>query len=137
MTRIGVETWRVYSSAVVSVATGSVRRIVQSMLAICFAVTTAIGCHADHPSRSEAPLPVEVTALEYAADSSSTTFSANFHPYAGVNAAFRVAGYVDSIPQIRGADGRMPSLHGGDSIRRGEVLARIRSEEYLHRVRQS
>jgi multidrug efflux system membrane fusion protein len=37
---------------------------------------------------------------------------------------------VDRITQVRGADGRMRTLQDGDPVRRGDVLARLRQDEF-------
>jgi len=51
--------------------------------------------------------------------------------------AFRIPGYVISLKQVRGQDGRMRDIAEGDRVSRGAVLVRIRSSEYEDKVRQA
>ena len=64
-------------------------------------------------------------------------FSGVLEPYRRVDLAFRVGGYVESVRQERGSDGRMRALEPGDAVRRGELLATIRPTDYRARVEQS
>jgi RND family efflux transporter MFP subunit len=50
---------------------------------------------------------------------------------------FRIPGYVVSLKQVRGQDGRMRDIAEGDRVSRGTVLVRIRSAEYQDKVRQA
>jgi len=54
-----------------------------------------------------------------------------------VDVAFKVAGYIESILQVRGADGRQRNVQDGDFVRRGTVLARVRDREYRDAVAQA
>jgi len=47
-----------------------------------------------------------------------------------VDVAFRVSGVVDQVTQVRGADGRTRNLQDGDLVHRGDVLARLRQDEF-------
>ena len=64
-------------------------------------------------------------------------FSAVVAPDSQVPLAFRIPGYVISLKQVRGQDGRMRDLAEGDRVSRGTVLVRIRSSEYEDKVRQA
>lgn len=55
-------------------------------------------------------------------------------PASQVNLVFKSPGLVDSICQVRGADGRMRDIQAGDWVRRGTILARVRPAEYEQNV---
>jgi len=80
--------------------------------------------------------PVKVQAVEVAAATPPLRYSATIQPDREVTLAFKVNGYVDLIPQRKGADGRMRPLQAGDAIRAGEVLARVREADYREKVNQ-
>jgi RND family efflux transporter MFP subunit len=80
--------------------------------------------------------PVKVQSVEAAAAAPPLRYSATIQPDREVALAFKVSGYVDFIPQRRGADGRMRPLQAGDAIRAGETLARVREADYRERVNQ-
>ena len=86
---------------------------------------------ADAPAR-----PVKVQAVEVAPAMPPLRYSATIQPDREVALAFKVSGYVDFLPQRRGADGRMRPLQAGDAIRAGETLARVREADYRERVNQ-
>jgi RND family efflux transporter MFP subunit len=69
--------------------------------------------------------------------SSGLRFSAVVTPDMEVPLAFRVPGYVISVKQARGQDGRMREIAEGDHIGRGSVLVRIRASEYQDKVHQA
>src|SRR5208282_5811663 len=58
-------------------------------------------------------------------------------PDSEVPLAFRIPGYVISLKQVRGQDGRMRDLAEGDRVSRGATLVRIRSSEYEDKVHQA
>ncbi len=87
------------------------------------------GCRHEKPAES-APLPVTVTRVAGTSGSGGSRYSASLTPDVEVDAAFKVSGYVEQILQLKGADGRLRNLQDGDFVRRGTVLARIRSREY-------
>jgi RND family efflux transporter MFP subunit len=58
-------------------------------------------------------------------------------PDSQVLLGFRIPGYVVSLAQVRGQDGRMRDIAEGDAIRQGTVLVRIRAAEYRDKVHQA
>ncbi len=64
-------------------------------------------------------------------------YSANIVPYAQVDLAFKSGGYVETIRQVKGADGRTRDLQQGDRVSRGMVLAQVRQEDYVIKVEQA
>lgn len=84
------------------------------------------------------PQAVQTRRVELApAGGGTPRFSALVMPDSEVPLTFRVPGYVVSLDQVRGADGRLRAVAEGDRVRRGETLVRIRSAEYQDRVRQA
>ena len=64
-------------------------------------------------------------------------YSASIDPFSTVNLAFKSAGIVDSICQVRGADGRMRAIQAGDKVEKDTELARVRTLDYQQHVDQA
>jgi RND family efflux transporter MFP subunit len=64
-------------------------------------------------------------------------YSASLIPYAQVDLAFRTAGYVTEVKQIRSADGRTRDIGTGDYAAKGSVLARLRPQDLKNQVDES
>jgi multidrug efflux system membrane fusion protein len=79
---------------------------------------------------------VTVTEVQEYSGPEGVTYSASIVPYDQVNLAFKSAGYVTSILQRKGVDGRERNLQQGDWVKKGEVLARVRESDYQHAVEQ-
>ncbi|HKT51358.1 MAG TPA: efflux RND transporter periplasmic adaptor subunit [Candidatus Angelobacter sp.] len=75
--------------------------------------------------------PVRVSKVETISIGNATRYSANIVPNAQVDLAFKSGGYVESIRQVRGVDGRMRNLDTGDWVTRGTVLAVVRQKDYM------
>jgi multidrug efflux system membrane fusion protein len=97
-----------------------------------------VGCHSSKPIQ-QAPQAVQAQQVDHsaAATGDGLRFSAVVTPDAQVPVSFRIPGYVVSLHQVRGQDGRMRDLAEGDRVSRGAVLVRIRSSEYQDKVRQA
>ncbi len=96
------------------------------------------GCAANKPLQ-QAPQAVEARQIELQASpgTGGLRFSAVVEPDSQTPLAFRIPGYVVSLKQVRGEDGRMRDIAEGDRVGRGTVLARIRSTEYQDKVHQA
>jgi RND family efflux transporter MFP subunit len=81
--------------------------------------------------------PVRVAQVQNISTGSETRYSANIVPNAQVDLAFKSGGYVVSIRQVRGADGRMRNVDTGDWVSRGTVLAVVRQQDYTDRREQA
>lgn len=88
-------------------------------------------------SEPRALTPVRIAQVETISTGSETRYSANIVPNAQVDLAFKSGGYVESIRQVRGADGRMRNVDTGDWIRRGTVLAVVRQKDYANQREQA
>jgi multidrug efflux system membrane fusion protein len=64
----------------------------------------------------------------------ATRYSGAIKADASVDVAFRVSGVVDDISRVRGADGRIRVLQDGDLVRKGQILSRLRQNEYRDQV---
>jgi multidrug efflux system membrane fusion protein len=64
-------------------------------------------------------------------------YSATIVPIAQVDLAFKSAGLIERIHQVRGADGRMRDVQAGDRVASGAELALVRTTDYQQRVDQA
>ncbi len=80
------------------------------------------------------PLPVTVSVAGATVGASEARYGGAIKADASVDVAFRMSGVVDHVTQVRGADGRMRTLQDGDRVRRGDVLARLRQNEFRDQV---
>jgi RND family efflux transporter MFP subunit len=94
------------------------------------------GCESAHKAPEKPPIPVTVTEVEEYSGPEGMTYSASIVPYDQVNVAFKSAGYVTTILQRKGVDGRERNLQQGDWVKKGEVMARVRESDYQHAVEQ-
>ena len=78
--------------------------------------------------------PVEVTAVHVYSGSEGVAYSANIVPYSQVVLSFKSGGYIESILQIKGADGRMRNVQNGDWVEQGALLARVRTADYENQL---
>jgi RND family efflux transporter MFP subunit len=99
------------------------------------AALPALAACGDAPPPPVPPLPVTVTTVGGTSDGQGETrYSGSIRADESVDVAFRMSGVVDGISQRRGADGRVRALQDGDVVRRGEVLARLRQNEFQDQV---
>ena len=104
------------------------------MLAAIFAL---LGCGQKKPIE-QPPQGVQAQSVAYKASSAAgLRFSAVVMPDMEVPLSFRVPGYVVSLKQVRGEDGRMRDIAEGDHVGRGTVLVQIRTTEYQEKVHQA
>jgi len=96
------------------------------------------GCSSKKPIE-QPPQGVQAQAIDRHANvnADGLRFSAVVAPDSEVPLGFRIPGYVVSLKQVRGQDGRMRDIAEGDRVSRGTVLVRIRSAEYEDKVRQA
>ena len=111
---------------------------VKTIIAILISMLTMTSCSSR--VRIEQP-PQAVQAQRIGSQSSASAgglrFSAVVTPDSQVPLAFRIPGYVISLKQVRGQDGRMRDIAEGDRVSAGAVLAQIRSTEYQDKVHQN
>ncbi len=83
------------------------------------------------------PMPVRVATVQAYEAVNDIRYSASIIPDTQVDLAFKSGGYVDSIRQVKGADGRMRDLQQGDKVSAGTVLATVRQDDYVVKVNQA
>ena len=110
-------------------------RITAVVIAAAYAISQT-GCTRAE-SEPRALTPVRTAEVQTISTGSETRYSANIVPNAQVDLAFKSGGYVVSIRQVRGADGRMRSVDTGDWVTRGTVLAVVRQQDYTDRREQA
>ena len=110
----------------------------RTTLAIFSLMLVTVGCGSNKPL-NQPPQGVQAQAIEKQAGFSADglRFSAVVTPDSEVPLAFRIPGYVISLKQVRGQDGRMRDIAEGDRVSQGAVLVRIRSSEYEDKVHQA
>ena len=111
---------------------------VRTTIAIFLLLLVMVGCASNKPL-NQPPQGVQAQAIAKQAGltGDALRFSAVVMPDSQVPLAFRIPGYVISLKQVRGQDGRMRDVAEGDRVSRGAVLVRIRSSEYQDKVRQA
>lgn len=111
---------------------------VKTTIAVLSLVLVISGCSSKKPI-TQPPQGVQAQVIDGQSGAGDTglRFSAIVQPDSEVPLAFRIPGYVISLKQVRGQDGRMRDVAEGDRVSRGAVLVRIRSSEYEDKVRQA
>ncbi len=111
-------------------------RTIAGWTAAALAVALVSGCSRNaNPER--AATPVRTVVVETIESAAPIRYSANIAPFTQVELAFKSGGIVQSLRQVKGADGRMRSVQEGDWVAKGTVLASVRAEEYRERVNQA
>ena len=101
-------------------------RLVFVLLVVSIAI---IGCnHKDTAPPDSIPVTVQSVALANGA--ASGAYSANIIADTQVDVAFKVNGYVQSILQVKGADGKARNVQAGDAVTAGAVLAVVKDDTY-------
>jgi RND family efflux transporter MFP subunit len=95
------------------------------------------GCNHQTSVPEKTVTPVRLSAVESFTPGQGERYSASILPNRQVNLAFRVNGFVDSLYQVRGADGRVRTVDMGDVVKAGTVLAQVRVKDYELQVSQT
>jgi RND family efflux transporter MFP subunit len=102
----------------------------KQQLALLLLLAPLASCSREAAALEQTVTPVRVAAVEMFEPVTTERYSASILPGRQVIMAFRVAGYIQELKQIRGADGRARTLEPGDIVAAGTVLARLREEDY-------
>lgn len=94
-------------------------------------------CNRQSSTLEKSPTPVHLSAVELYTPTQGQRYSASILPNRQVNLAFRVNGFVESIHQVHGADGRMHTVDIGEVVEAGTTLAQVRSKDYELQVSQA
>jgi multidrug efflux system membrane fusion protein len=104
-------------------------------LAVLAIAIAAAGCHGNGPGA--VPQAVRADLVQEVRPDTAERYSASFVPWTQVDLAFKSPGLVDSILQVRGADGRMRDAEAGDKVTEGTKLAVVRQLDYQQRLDQA
>lgn len=107
-----------------------------SILAVVAAASLAGACTKVEGVESKPARPVKAQPVTVAAAASGIRYSATIEAFQEVPLAFKASGYVDSLIQRKGADGRQRAAQAGDQVSRGTVLARVHEADYQEKVNQ-
>jgi len=95
----------------------------------------ALGGCADAAPPATPPLPVTIATVGGSALAlDEVRYAGSIRADRSVDVAFRVSGVVETVTQVRGADGRLRNLQDGDLVRRGATLAALRPNEFRDQV---
>ncbi len=106
-------------------------------LVFLFPILFLASCNRQTRALEKTATPVRLSAVELYTPSQGQRYSASILPNRQVNLAFRTSGFVESIYQVRGADGRTRSVDIGDVVKEGTILAHVRVKDYELQVSQA
>lgn len=93
-------------------------------------------CKAQPSTKPASLRTVRVRAPEPSTCSASPRFSGNVEPLVRVDLAFKRGGYVEALEQVR-SGGSTRAVDQGDVVKKGAVLASLRSADYRVKVEQA
>ena len=96
------------------------------LLSACIAI---FGCGHKEAAAPES-IPVTVQTVGTASGTVGGAYSANIVAETQVDVAFKVNGYVQSILQVKAADGKPRNVQAGDAVTAGAVLAVVKDDTY-------
>jgi len=99
-------------------------------------VSLTAGCRTEKAQEKQLT-PVRVAPVQTYDATNGVRYSATISPYTQVALAFKSGGYVQSVLQVKGADGRMRDVNQGDWVTAGTVLATVRQTDYLNTLSQA
>jgi len=109
------------------------RGIRTAVLTLPAAILLLAGC-----TKQSVPQPAVQTVTAGVAEQIqpdvSERYSASIEPFAEVDLAFKSAGIIEQIYQVRGADSRMRDVEAGDRVSRDTQLAQVRPLDYQDRL---
>jgi RND family efflux transporter MFP subunit len=86
---------------------------------------------------SRTALPVRTALVQNVAVGNAARYSASIVPYSQVDLAFQSSGYVDSVRQVKSANGGVRNIDQGDWVRKGTVLATVEQQNYQDKLAQA
>ena len=106
-----------------------------AVVAVTLATAVALGgCREEKKPAEAPPTPVTVATATTYSGVEGVNYSASIVPYQQLPVSFKSAGYVTSILQRKGVDGRIRNLQMGDMVKKGTVLATVRQSDYQQAV---
>jgi RND family efflux transporter MFP subunit len=107
------------------------------VLVLCAALMPLAACEKVQGETAASSTAVRVQKVDVVPSAPSLRYAATIEADRIVNVAFQASGYVETIPQRRGADGTARPIQAGDPVDQGTVLARVRDADYRARVAQA
>jgi RND family efflux transporter MFP subunit len=107
------------------------------MASTLMAANVLLGCHARPQPGPHTLTAVKVRAVESSSAAAAARYAADITPASRVDLAFKASGYVDSVARVQGMDGKLRLLQEGDRVTRGMELARLRKDDYLHKLSEA
>jgi RND family efflux transporter MFP subunit len=109
-------------------------RVVFGASALVCVAGALLGCGQPAKSAEKQPIPVKVQEVEARAGSGVARYSGSLEPNRKVEPSFRVGGYVEALGQVAGERGKR-ALDKGDFVTKGSLLARVRSSDYVQKLK--
>jgi multidrug efflux system membrane fusion protein len=103
---------------------------------VAMSVVMLAACHPAKPPEA-ALQTVRAGAVQEIRPDAPEKYSATIVAAAQVDLAFKSAGLIQRIHQVRGADGRVHDAEAGDRVEEGTELALVRTVDYEQKVRQA
>jgi len=91
-------------------------------------------CGSGSAEGGKRPVPVKVRGVDKNVAGADTRYSGTLEPASRVDMSFRVSGYVETLGESQTSDGKKRQLEKGDWVKKGAVLARVRSSDYSQRL---
>jgi RND family efflux transporter MFP subunit len=110
-------------------------RVVSGILMVA-ALALLSACGAKPPAAAVVT-PVRVEAAQVLSSATNLKYSAQVVPETQVDVAFRTDGYVERIKRVPGVDSKQRLLQPGDPVQVGDVLARVKDEQYQDQVKKA
>jgi len=106
-------------------------------LAAMAAALATIACQKQPRALEPVLQAVRVGTVQEITPDAPERYTATIVPFSQVDLAFKSPGLIDSILQVRGADGRMRNVQAGDKVAKGAELAVVRQVDYRQRLQQA
>src|SRR2546430_16513373 len=124
----------VRSSPMKLAASASRRCRISKLAGLCALLATMTGCHRDTQIPARSPTPVRLAEVTSYTSPEGLRYSASILPFAQAALSFKSSGYVTSVQQVVGADGRRRDVGTGDFVTGGTVLAQIRHQDLQNQL---
>jgi RND family efflux transporter MFP subunit len=104
---------------------------------LVFALLATVACHKEQSVSQAAVQTVRAGTVDRIQPDTAERYSATISPFTQVDLAFKSAGLIERILEVRGADGRMRNVEPGDHVAKGAELVLVRTVDYEQRVQQA
>ncbi|MET0385000.1 MAG: efflux RND transporter periplasmic adaptor subunit [Polyangiales bacterium] len=97
----------------------------------------AVACHEAQAPATKSLTAVKVRSVVSESTAAGARYAGDIAPASRVELAFKVSGYVDAVARAKGVDGKPRLLQEGDRVVRGMELARVRAQDYAHKLNEA